>query len=473
MATITRTLVAIACGFTALAASAEPMSLAQAYRLALDNDSSIRGSRAATEVRRERLPQARSQLLPQISAQGSYFRNTLDSRQPGFNGPFESHTNYNSDSRAITLRQPIFRPLNWADYRQAKAQVAEANATLEKDMQSLAVRVTTAYLQLLAAQDQLDLVLAQRTAYSTQVAAAQKRFSGGAGTRTDIDEAQARLDLTVAQELEARQNLGYMRQQLQSLVLEPVTDIHQIDATRLPLVSPAPDSVDEWIARAMVTSPEIRAQEAQLDGAKEEVAKAQAGHLPTLDAIAQRSISNSDNVTRINTRFDQSSIGLQLNVPLFASGYVNSQVRQALAEVTRTEESLEALRRDLALRVNKEYRGISEGVLRVRALEQAVKSAGTAVESSRRSFQAGARTVVDILNSEQQFVSAQRDLAEARYQYMLSRIRLRALAGEADFAVVHEANSWLKPLAHGGESARSTGGRAFRAPADAPLSADP
>lgn len=426
-------------------AGAQVLDLARAYRLASENDANIRASRAATEARAERVPQARSQLLPNLSANASTFRNSLVSTVPGFGGvPIVSHLHYNSSSRALTLRQPIYRPFQWADYRQAKAQVEQANAELERDEQSLAVRLTTAYLQLLGAQDQVELVLAQKAAYQTQLEAARKRFAGGAGTRTDIDEAQARYDLAVAQELEARQNLGYMRQQLQSMVVEPVTDVARIDEGRLPLVPPTPDSADQWIERAVATSPEIRALDAQRRAAQLEIDKARAGHLPTLDAVAQRSISDSDNVTSVNTRYDQKAVGLQLSVPLFAGGYVSSQVRQAAAELRRTEEALEALKRDLALRVNKEYRGVSEGVLRVRALEQAVRSAATAVESSRKSFQAGSRTLVDILNAEGQYASAQRDLFDARYVYLLSRIRLRALAGEADVGVIDEANGWLK-----------------------------
>ena len=435
---------ALAAGY--LPAGAQVIDLAQAYRLASENDASIRASRAATDARRERIPQARSQLLPNVSASASRFRNSLDSTVPGFGGvPFNSHQTYNSGNRALTLRQPIYRPFQWADYRQAKAQVEQAEAELERDEQSLAVRLTTAYLQLLGAQDQVALVQAQKAAYQTQLESAQKRFAGGAGTRTDIDEARARLDLSIAQELEARQNLGYTRQQLQSMLQQPVVDVAPLDEARLPLTPPNPDSADQWIERAIASSPEVRALEAQREASRLEIEKARAGHLPTLDAVAQRSISDSDTVTSVNTRYDQKSIGVQLNVPLFAGGFVNSQVRQASALLRQTEESLEALRRDLALRVNKEYRGVSEGVLRVRALEQAVRSAATAVESSRKSFQAGSRTLVDILNAEGQYAGAQRDLADARYVYLLSRIRLRALAGEADAGVIDEANGWLKP----------------------------
>lgn len=422
------------------------LNLSQAYRAALEQDAVIGAAEAAAAARRERLPQARAQLLPNISANASRFRNNLESVQPGLAGePFRSEQKYTSSSRALTIRQPLYRPFNFADYQQAKAQVEDANATLDKELQNVAVRVSGAYLEGLLAQDQLSLVLAQRQAYDTQLDAARKRFAAGAGVRTDIDEAQARVDMTIAQELEARQNLDYTKRQLQVMVNAPVARLAPVDPDKLRATAPDPGALLQWTDRAEQASPELRALRAQLEAARYEIEKARAGHKPTLDAIAQWSISDSDNVTRVNSRYDSKSIGVQLNVPLFAGGYVNSQVRQAVAERERIGQALEATRRDLALRVEKEYRGLTEGALRIRALEQAVKSTEVMVHSNRRSFEAGSRTLVDILNAEQERVSAMRDLANARYVYMMSRIRLRALAGEADERAVQEINAWLQP----------------------------
>lgn len=430
----------------AAAPASAPLTLAQAYRLALEQDAQLAAARAATEARRERLPQARAQLLPNISANAARNKNNLESTQPNVLGqPVTTEQRYISSSQALVVKQPLFRPVEMADYRQAKAQVEDANALLEKEVQNLAVRVTTAYLQALLAQEQLALVLAQKSAYTTQLDAARKAMAAGAGTRTDIDEARARLDMAVAQELEARQNQGFTLRQLQTLVNQPVTELAQLDAQRLPLVPPVPSRLEEWVARAEQQSPEIRSLQAQREAARHEVSKARAGHLPTLDAVAQWSVSDSDNVTRVNSRYENKSIGLQLNVPIFAGGYHNSRTRQALADLERAEQQLEATRRDLSLRVETEYRGITEGVARVRALEQAVQSAQTVVDSSRRSFQAGSRTLIDILNAEEQKVSAQRNLAEARFSYLLSRIRLMSLTGQADTATIDEASGWLKP----------------------------
>ncbi|HSH90003.1 MAG TPA: TolC family outer membrane protein [Ramlibacter sp.] len=424
---------------------AAPMTLLQAYRLAVEQDAIIRTARAGADARRERIPQARAALMPNVTAQASYNKNDLNRTEPGLTGlPVESQVGYASKSSALILRQPIFRPFQIADYRQAQAQVADANAILDRETQNLASRVTGAYMEALLAQDQLALVAAQKTSYTTQLDAAKKRFAGGAGVRTDIDEAQARLDMALAKELEARQNVAYTRRQLQVMVNTPVMDLAPVDEAKL-RTAPPPGHLEDWIERAELTSPELRSLKAQRDAARHEYDKARAGHLPTLDAVAQWTVSDSENVTRINSRYENKSIGLQLNVPLFAGGLVSSQSRQALADIERAEQALEATRRDLNLRVEKEYRGVTEGTLSIRALEQAVRSAETMVVSNRRSFEGGARTLVDVLNAEEQRVTALRDLANARYLYLISRIRLKALSGVADEEAIAELSSWLRP----------------------------
>ena len=332
-----------------------------------------------------------------------------------------------------------------ADYYQAQAQVDDANAILERELQNLSVRVSGAYFEALLTSEQLALVLAQKTAYLTQLSSARKRLAAGAGTRTDIDEAQAALDLNLAQELEAIQNVDFTRRQLQSLINRPVDSLATLDAEKLQLIQPEPNRVEDWIARAENLSPELQSLKAQLEAARLEVRKAQAGHFPTLDAIAQLTRSDSDTVTNVNNRYNNKSVGLQLNIPIFAGGYVNSQMRQALAEQERVGQALEGLRRDLGVRIHREFRGVTEGVLRVRALEQAVRSAEQVVSSNRRSFEAGSRTLVDTLNAEQQRAAAQRDLVQARHMYLMSRVRLHALAGGSKTEVINQINSWLKP----------------------------
>lgn len=425
---------------------AQAMDLLQAYSAAKQHDASILAARAGAAAGRERVPQALAQLLPSASFSLTQNNNKLANTAPDLFGAAKTNrTDYSSGNQTLTVRQPIVRRYLNAQYRQAQAQAQEAEATLQQDEQNLAVRVSAAYFEAILTHEQLSLVLAQRAAYTTQLDAARKSLLAGSGTRTDIDEAQARLDMTLALEIEARQNVDYTLRQLQVMVNEPIDSLASLDVTKLDLSPPTPLSADDWIARALRSSPELLALQARADTAREDVAKAQSGHYPTLDAVAQWSRSDSENVNSVNSRYTNAAIGLQLNVPLYAGGYVNSQVRQALAAQEHAEQTLEAARRELAIKVHKELRGLTEGIPKVRALEQAVKSAEQLILSSRKSFQAGSRTVLDILNAEQQSMLMRRDLAQARYIYLMSKVRLLALVGEADATAIATINGMLVP----------------------------
>ena len=422
------------------------LDLRQAYEAAYENDATIRAARAGAQASREKLPQARAQQRPNVSLNASRNHNDLTSETQNSQGkPVRSENQYYSGNQSLSVRQPLYRPYVSALVRQAQAQVEEADAALERDEQTLVTRVGEAYFDALLAQDQVLLIEAQKTTYTTQLDAARKGLQAGTGTRTDIDEAQARLDMTLAQELEALQHVEFTRRRLESLMGRPVDVLASLDVQRFNPTAPIPGLVEDWVERAEQANPELQSLRAQLDAAGMEVEKAQAGHKPTLDAVAQWSRSSSDTVTSINQRYDNKSIGLQLSVPLYAGGYVSSTVRQAVAAQERAREALEAARRDLGVRVHREFRGMTEGVLRVKALEQAVRSAEQAVLSNQKSFQAGSRTTVDVLNAQQQKTTAQRDLAQARYLYLVSRLRLHALAGEDRQSSVSQVNSALAP----------------------------
>ena len=439
---------ALACALSgaALGSWAQPavMDLKQVYQAALEQDASIRASRAAADSGRERVPQARAGLLPQVSASAGRSNNNLDTTAPNILGnPVTTNDQYFSDNRTLQVRQPLMNMQRWLQFQQAKSIVEEAEANLDRDLQNLVVRVAGAYFETLMADQQLDLVLAQKKTYTALVDAAKKGFAAGSGTRTDIDDAQSRLDMASAQELEARQNQDLTRRQLQLLINQPVGQIAKLNVSALKLSPPEPANLDEWTRKAEQASPEIKAMQARLDAARREVSKAQAGHLPTLDAVAQWSNSGSENITRVNSRYENKTIGLQLNIPLYSGGYVNSTIRQAVAEQTRAEETLEALRRDLGVRVHKEYRGVSEGVMRVRALEQAARSAEQMMMSTQMSQKAGSRTQLDVLNAQQQYTLALRDLAQARLVYLLSKVRLSSLVGDDAMGSVEQVNGSL------------------------------
>ena len=445
-----KVMVAMAMTTSAMTVSAQASALdfKQVYQAALEQDATIRASRAAADSGRERLPQARAGLMPQVSASAGRNFNSLDTTSPNILGELGTiNDRYFSDNKSVQLRQPLVNMQRWLQFEQAKSMVAETEATLDRDLQNLVVRVAGAYFEYLMSDEQLELVLAQKKMYTSLVDAAKKGLVAGSGTRTDIDDAQARLDMASAQELEARQNQDQTRRQLEVLINQPVASVAKLNVPALKLVGPVPASLDEWTSRAEKNSPEIKAMQARLEAARREVSKSQAGHLPTLDAVAQWSNSGSENITRINSRYENKSIGVQLNVPLFSGGYVNSTIRQAVAEQARAEETLEALRRDLGVRVHKEFRGVSEGVMRVRALEQAVRSADQMMKSTQMSLKAGSRTQLDVLNAQQQYTMALRDLAQARFVYLMSKVKLASLAGDDAVASVDDVNGSLLGVA--------------------------
>jgi outer membrane protein, protease secretion system len=413
------------------AIQAQAINPIQAYEKALIQDATIRSSRAALEAGQERLPQAKSQLLPSIGINLGRTKNNLTTTGPNaFNQPFESKSIYYSHNKTLTVRQSILNLSRYHNYKQAQDLVDEAQANHDREIQSLVVRVGSAYIDALLALEQKELVSAQKQFYAALTDAAKKTFAAGTGTRTDIEDAQARLDLAIATELEVQQNVDYTRRQIEIMLNEPVPELARLNLESLATLPTSLPALEQWEEWALVHSPEVRAVQARLQAADKEISASRAGHAPTLEAQAQWADSSSENVSRIDSRFLNKSIGLQLVVPLYQGGATSSQVRQAVAEKTRTQEQLEALQRDLKLRLNKEYRGVTEGVLRIRAFEQAERSAAQLLISTERSQKAGVRTQLDILNVRQQLAQASRELANARFNYLSSRLRLNALAGK-------------------------------------------
>jgi len=425
--------------------TASALDLLQIYRLAITHDASYLAAQAAADAGREALPQALAPLLPSLSVSASGFQNKLDQSSPSALGELITyHKNYNSSNLSWNLRQPIYRKYQFAQYGQAKAQVEGVEATLDKEGQDLVSRVAAAYFDALLAEDQLSLVLAQQATYAEQLKAAQRSLSAGEGTRTDIDEAQARYDMTLATELEARQRVTFARRQLQVYINQPVTALSPLDEQQLQLIPPNPILLDDWISRGEETNPELRNLKAQREVVQQQIEKALAGHYPTLDLIAQQSRSVSENVLAPSSQYTNLQVGLQLTIPIYGGGGVNSSVREARANREKIEQQYEATRRNLGLQVQKEFQSITEGIARVRALEQARRSAEQAFYSTQKGVLAGTRMSIDVLNAEQQRINVLRDLAQARYQYLTARIRLLALVGGLNDEEVSVVNGYLK-----------------------------
>lgn len=427
-------------GFTPGTALA--LDLLESYQAALREDADFRAAQAQAEANREVVPMAQAQLYPNVTSSYSRYQNDLErhNRQQTSYGSV-----YPSSNLALTLRQPLYRPVQYTGYEQSKAKLEGVEAMVGKAQQDTALRVSGAYFNVLLAQEGLRVVLTQGEAIATQLAAAHKALAAGVGARTDIDDAQARLDINRAQEINARQQIDLSRHELSIAINRAVPPIHALQAERLPLRTMEPDVLDHWLARAESASPDLRNLRAEVEVARLEVERAQGGHLPTVDLIVQYTRNASDNVINPEARYTNRQVGVQASLPLFAGGYVNAQVRGALASRRESEERLEAARRKLTTEVRKQFQAVKEGIAKVRAMEQAEQSAEQAVISSQKGFRAGTRTRLDILNAERQRSQTQLDLAKERINYVLARVQLLALCGDLNLEEIRIINGWLGP----------------------------
>jgi len=426
----------------ALAPAAHALDLLQAFEAASGHDAAWLAAQARAAAGQERLPQADAALRPNVSLTASRMFNDLSTRSVGT--AQTTADSYPSSSTALTVRMPVINLALRAQRSRAQAQTDEAAATQQLERQNMALRVVGTYLDVLSAQDEVTLAATQAAFYNRQLDAARKMFAAGAGTRTDADEVQAKLDLARAAELDARQAVGLAQRKLQVLVREPMDRLGRLaplNPARLQWAPPRPEALADEIAKAEHHNPEVRVLKAQQAAAAQEVQRVRAGHLPTLDIVAQWSRGDRDNSNAPSYSTANKSIGMQLNVPLFAGGAVNSQERQARAELLALDQMLDGLRQDLAVRLQKELDGLATGVGRIQALETAERSAAQVLVSTQKSYAGGSRTVLDVVNAEQQRASVVRDLARARYGVLMARARLLSLTDSLDLGALTALNA--------------------------------
>ena len=432
----------------ALPVAAGAQDLLTLYRLAIERDATYAAARAAAEAARETVPQARAALLPQLSANLSVSRNSTEQTSKDILGRELSRDyDYTAKAAALTLRQAVYRPASLAQLRAAEARAEGVDFQLEKERLNLAMRLAQAYFDVLSARERLASLKAEQQAYAAQLEAAERALSAGFGTRTDIDDARARLDLALAREIEARQALNVAQQALAALVAEPV------DAQRLrglarngpELSLPDPADLEGWVRLAETNNPELKALRAAVEAAEHEVRRSRAGHLPTLELFASRNLSDNESENIIGNRYWTTRVGAQAVIPLYAGGSVDASVRQALASRDSARQQLEAARRQVGVEVARAWGAVTQGMARVKALEVALRSAEQAVLSSQKGLAAGTRSRLDVLNALQQEAAIRYELYRARSDTLLGRLRLLQISGLLDEAELARVNQWLGP----------------------------
>lgn len=430
-----------------LAHAEAPLDLLTAWQRARAHDATWQAAQATARAGQEAVAIAQAELRPQVALAATRAHNEVQYAADA--GPAQR---YYSGTQSLTLRQPLYRPGLQAGLAKARAEVRDVQARLVLEHNNLLTRVTEAYFEVLLAQDQLHMLQAQLAHAQVQIDAAAKGVAAGTGTRTDIDEAQARRDLVQAQVLEARQARAWSLQVLQDLVQQPVSALLPVRADApltAPLGAEADRSLADWQDLAQRHSPELQALQAQRDAADREIERAQAGHHPSLDVLLQWQRNDRDAVTSATARYRQSQALLQLNVPLYTGGGVSAAVRQALAQQERADHALEAARRELGSRVAREWRYVTEGRARIAAFEQAVHSAEQLVHATQQSLRAGVRSHLDVLEAQERLGTARTEWARARYQRLVASVRLAVLAGQGDEALLHTLNQQLQPAPAG------------------------
>ena len=440
-------------------------SLLDVYEQALINDPRIKEAFANKEAIIEAKPQARSFILPQLSGSASFSDNDSDGQSTfqqkiinPINGEevvITNNTDFLQESETlqwdVTLRQAIFDYGSWMNLRKANKTVAQAEIDYLAAEQDLIIRVANAYFNVLAAEDTLEAEQAARQAIEKQLDQAQKRFDVGLIAITDVQEAQAAYDQSIANEITSKRNLATAKESLRAITDSYPGQLNKPD-NNLPLIMPNPQSESDWVETSLEQNLSYLSAQVGVEIAKSEIKVQRSGHLPTIgiqaskrdiDTDSFRSDSGSEFSPADNENINE-GVGVQLNLPLYSGGQVTSRVRQAVAKHRASKEKLERVARETTRIARDSYLGVISGIATVKALQQSVKSSATALQATEAGYEVGTRTTVDVLDARRRLYSSQKNLAISKYDYLKNILQLKQAAGTLTQSDLEQINNWLK-----------------------------
>jgi outer membrane protein len=447
--TLFRTLPLTAAVAMAFASNAQAQSLVEMFDAARGYDASFISAKAQFEANLAKANQTLGGILPNIAVSVSQVRTDFQRQSQGTERT--AITELETKTTAATLVQPIYRPAAWASYRQGGRQLLQATAQYESAEHDLLIRVSQAYFDVLTSEDNLELVQTQKKAVSEQLASAQRNFEVGTATITGVRDAQARYDLTNAQAIAAENDLRTKR-----LALDMVVGLSNAKPKRLAkntaLVSPPKEDVNNWVSQAQSTSPIVRQAELAVEVADYEMDKATALHKPTLDA--QMTYGRTENLkgAYVGTTYASTpsttwnpTVGLVLNMPLFTGFSGVYKVKEAIALKDKAQADLDNARRGTEQATRNTYFGLLAGLSQVKAYEAAEASSQSALDANKLGYSVGVNINIDVLNSQSQLYQTKRDLAKARYDVLVTNLKLRQAAGTLTPADLQPINDLLAP----------------------------
>ncbi len=415
--------------------------LLHVYKLAETNDQEYLQALASHRIVLESRPQALSQLLPSINLSADTIRNDQDISAGGAAVGSSGEVNFNSRGYRLSITQPLFRRDRMIALDQADSEIRQAEAVLIEAQQELIIRIAERYFDILANIDSLEFAQAEVKSLSRQLEQANQRFEVGLSAITDVHEAQAGYDLAVAQEIQALNAIDNAQEAMRELTGEYIIEFDLL-GDAMSLVSPEPQAIESWTQLSLDQNLGVIASRHATETARNEVKRQSAGHLPTLDLVAAETYDSSGGRFG-STKQHATSIGLELNIPIYSGGLVSSQTREAHENYNIAMYSLERARRSAQRSTREAYLGVISGISRVKALKQAVVSSETALEATEAGFEVGTRTAVDVVASQRTTSEARRNYSQAKYDYLIDTLSLKQAAGTLSTEDLELINAWL------------------------------
>lgn len=435
-------LVGLSCALTSTISQAE--DLLQVYDIATANDPTVLKAKAQADAQKFAKDSALGELLPTLGLRMSYGETDND----GYDGNDAQGYVFGSSSsdtfsRTLTLSQTVFSLGVWESLGIAEKQALQSETQYALVQQDLIVRIAQGYFDVLSKLDNLEFVQAEKRAIERQLEQTKQRYEVGLTAITDVHEAQAQFDRAVADEIVASNDVETARETLRTITGKYHSKLDALNTDTFSTVKPTKKSTD-FIDIAKERNLSLQITKASLDIASDEIDRAQAGHYPTLGFEA----SYSDGLTNKagadgKPRGDTTQIGLTLNVPIYSGGKTQAATDRARANYVAASEDLEKSMRDITRSVITSYNQVVSDVATYRALEQAVVSAESALQATEAGFEVGTRTIVDVLVSTRNLYAAKRNLANLRYQYVLSSLRLKQATGTLSRADLEAINKGL------------------------------
>ncbi len=411
------------------------------YQEALLNSADLAAAQADTRARQEALPQARSQLLPNIGIGAGASREDIDI--DGVGGD-----RYNTHYYQASLTQPLFRANRWFDYQSAKSLSQQAELEFSATQQNLILEVSQAYFNVLRASDNLATAKAEEDAFERQMQQAQERFDVGLSARTDVLEARAGYDTARAARLTAKTNLDVSYQALTRLTNQDYDSLYGI-SHELPVLPPSPANLQQWVETASTQNLNLLASRYAIDSAEDGLRSSKAGYAPVVDAFVRYNDTNGvAEIARAGQSANDTaltSFGVELTMPLFTGGLTTSQVRESTYRLTQAEQLSEAQKRRVVESTRNLYRTVTSSVDEIDARRQAIVSAKAALDATQTGYEVGTRNVVDVLESQRNLFRTVRDYNTSRYNYIIDNLSLKQSAGTLSPQDLEELSKWLIP----------------------------